>query len=110
MYSTSIYFFELTLFYSNYGTVTIVGDLNCRVGLKADCIVLDEQIVDIDDADYVPDTLLLRISEEKTTNNKGTKLLDLCRATGLRIANGRTGEDSKPGSFTYTNVGSSIID
>ena len=94
--------------YSNHGTVTIVGDLNCRVGLKADCIVLDEQIVDIDDADYVPETPLLRISEDKTSNNKGTKLLDLYKATGLRIANGRIGEDS--GSFTCTNVGSNIID
>ena len=33
--------------YSNYGTVSVVGDLNCRVGVKADYIVLDEQIMDI---------------------------------------------------------------
>ena len=37
-------------------------------------------------------------------------MLDLCKATGLRIANCRLGEDSKSGSYTYTNVGSSTID
>ena len=96
--------------YSNYGTVSVVGDLNCRVGVKADYIVLDEQIMDIDDNDYVPDTPLPRVCEDKSSNNQGTKLLDLCKATGLRIANGRVGEDSKSGSYTYTNVGSSSID
>ena len=39
-----------------------------------------------------------------------TKLLDLCKATQLRIANGRLWEDNHSGSFTYTNVGSSVID
>ena len=43
-------------FYSAYGTVTIVGDLKCRVGLKVAFIVLDGQILDIVDNDYVPDT------------------------------------------------------
>ena len=37
-------------------------------------------------------------------------MLDLCKATGLRIANGRIGEDATIGSYTYTNVGSSTID
>ena len=96
--------------YSNYGTVSVVGDLNCRNGVKADYIVLDEQIMDIDDNDYVPDTPLPRVSEDKSSNNQGTKLLDLCKATGLRIANGRIGEDSKSGSYTYTNAGNSTID
>ena len=97
-------------FYSEYGTVSVVGDLNCRVGVKKDYIVLDEQVIDIDDNDYVPDIPLPRVSEDKSSNNQGTKLLDLCKATGLRIANGRIGEDSKSGSYTYTNVGSSTID
>ena len=50
--------------YSAHGTVIIVGDLNCRVSLKADYILLDEQILDIDDNDYMPDTALPRISED----------------------------------------------
>ena len=95
--------------------MSIIGDLNCRVGLRADYIVLDEQIVDISDTDYVPDTPSVRISDDKFSNTQrtqGTKLLDLRKATGSRIANGRVGEDAKSGSFTYTctYVGSSVID
>ena len=45
-----------------------------------------------------------------SSNTHGTKLPYLCKATGLRIANGRIGEDAESGSFTYNNVGSSVID
>ncbi|MEW8544999.1 MAG: hypothetical protein AB2693_15855, partial [Candidatus Thiodiazotropha sp.] len=34
----------------------------------------------------------------------------MCKATGLRIVNGRYGHDKDKGSITYTNVGSSVID
>ena len=67
-------------FYSEYGTVSVVGDLNCRVGVKVDYIVLDEQVMDIDDNNYVPDMPLPRVSEDKSSNNQGTKLLRGCES------------------------------
>ena len=97
-------------YYSNHGKVLICGDFNCRVVLKPDYIVCDRNTSNIDDTDYTPDIHLPRVSEDKTSNGQGTKLLDLCKATKLRIANGRLGEDIHSGSFTYTNVGSSVVD
>ena len=41
----------------------------------------------------------------------GLKLLDLCKSTSLRIANGRLGNDCPVGSFTYSSRnGCSVID
>ncbi|MEW8546452.1 MAG: reverse transcriptase family protein, partial [Candidatus Thiodiazotropha sp.] len=97
-------------YYSNYGKVAVCGDFNCRVGLKPDYIVCDSNVTGIDDIDYVPDIPLQRVSEDKTSNGQGIKLLDLCKATKLRIANGRIGDDRHTGAFTYSNVGSSVID
>ena len=97
-------------YYRNHGKLIICGDLNCPVGLKPDYIVCDRNTESIDDEEYIPDIPLVRASEDKISNGQGTKLLDLCKATALRIANGRIGADSKSGSFTYTNVGSSVID
>ena len=63
-----------------------------------------------DDDEYVPDTPLGRASLDKNVNSHGHKFLDLCKATGLRIANGRLGTDSE-GSHTFCKMhGSSVID
>ena len=69
--------------------MVVCGDFNCRVGLKPDYTVCDRNTVNIDNTDYIPDTPLPRVSEDKASNGQGTKLLDLCKATKLRIINGR---------------------
>ena len=70
-----------------------MGDLNSRVGLRNDCIIPDENLSFTDDADYVPDTPLLRASFDSVCNRFGIKLLDVCKSTCLRIFNGRLGDD-----------------
>jgi hypothetical protein len=44
-------------------------------------------------------------------NNNGTLLLDLCKQTGLRIFNGRVGNDKGIGKYTFIGSrGSSLVD
>ena len=83
-------------FFSNIGSVYVVGDFNARVGNRLDYINCDCSISLIDD-DYVPDVPLIRASLDHT-NSFGIKLLDLCKSTSLRIANGRLERD-KAGLF-----------
>ena len=46
-----------------------------------------------------------------TTNAFGELLLDLCKTTGLRIANGRLYNDKNIGKFTYyKHNGKSVVD
>jgi hypothetical protein len=94
--------------YSNLGAVYIFGDFNSRVGQKNDCIIHDKINVCTDDIDYSPDDTSSRASIDERHNNHGTKLLDLCKATGLRIVNGRLG-DSNHYTFLSHN-GCSVID
>ena len=73
----------------------------------------DRTINFIDDDEYYPDTPCNRVSMDNSNccNSHGLKLIDLCKSNGLRIANGRLGEDHLIGSYTYANyMGSSVID
>ncbi|VDH98937.1 Hypothetical predicted protein [Mytilus galloprovincialis] len=101
--------------YSTLGTVAVIGDLNGRVGLKADNIVndtLDKELINsISFIDYVNDSYICnRKSEDiKPPNSFGQRILQLCQSSGLRICNGRFGTDS--GKITFNNKnGSSVID
>ena len=69
----------------------------------------------IDSDDYFPDVQLFRRSKDHNSNNFGVKLLDFCKSTALRIANGRLGCDYNCGNFTYIctyicTSGTSVID
>ena len=65
----------------------------------------------IDDHEYLPDIPLPRRSLDSTCNSHGTKLLELCKSTSLRIANGRLDSDHLVGTYTYAcHAGSSVID
>ena len=91
----------------------VVGDYNARVGngAKKDYIVCDRFVEDIDDDAYEPDIPLARRSLDNGFNAQGVKLLDLCKATSVCIANGRLGDDHMVGSYTYScRNGSSVID
>ena len=89
----------------------VAGDCNARVSVKNDYICLDRIIEEIDGTDYIPDIPLKRYSKDSVSNDQGVKLLDLCKATSLRIANGRLGDDYGIGSFTYVNRNAcSVID
>ena len=99
--------------FQSHGTVLLCGDWNARVGngSRPDYIVCDRYVDSIDDDDYLPDVPLPRRSLDSTCNSHGIKLLDLCKSTSLRIANGRLGSDHQIGTYTYTcHTGSSVID
>ena len=94
--------------YNNLGSVYIFGDFNSRVGHKSDFIVHDVINNCTDDIDYDPDSTLTRASSDNTHNSHGLKLLDLCKATGMRIVNGRL---SNTHHYTFLSTsGCSVID
>ena len=109
--------FDMLLYDVNYfsqrGRVLICGDLNARIGngSRHDFIINDRNINQIDEEAYIPDLPLRRVSKDTVTNTHGIKLLDMCKACSLRIANGRLHNDKNVGEFTYHNKnGSSVID
>ena len=81
----------------------LAGAWNCRVGNKPDFVVCDRTINDIDYVDYIPDAPLCRASQDSLCNARGVKMLDLCKGSNMRIANGLLGSDYNCGSFTYYN-------
>ena len=101
--------------YRYNGYVSVIGDLNARVGDKCDFDYSSEQAerylnLIVDKAFYSTD-LPCRCSLDKTVNTSGNKLINLCISSDLRIANGRVGDDSGVGSYTYmSTAGNSLID
>ena len=96
--------------FSQLGTVYIAGDFNSRVGCKNDYISHD-CINIFDDAHYMPDNHLRRVSQDTKCNSFGSRLIDLCKYSGLRIVNGRYHRDYNIGRCTYvTSNGASVID
>ena len=96
-------------YYQTIGNVYLTGDFNSRVGCKPDYIVNDCVNTYLDDDSYSPDVPLPRASLDNTSNSYGNKLLDLCKATGMRIMNGRLGQGTD--AFTFISAkGMSVID
>ncbi len=90
----------------------LLGDLNSRCGSLPDYVVDDSatHMPTLPD-DYVNDTEIPRLTEDYTVNANGRLLLDFCKETGLRIANGRVGDVARSGKFTFVGGrGSSIVD
>ena len=57
---------------------------------------------------FMKENLLERINKDKIANNHGKKLIELCKLSDLKIANGRIGTDKSIGSYTcHTPRGSS---
>jgi len=98
-------------YFTDLGKVIICGDLNARVGKNRHDFVPNDRQIDYLDGDiYIPDDPPPRASMDTGTNAHGLRLLDLCKATSMRIANGRLDGDLS-GSFTYMNTnGASVID
>jgi hypothetical protein len=98
--------------YSAEGQIIVCGDLNARVSNRLDYIVSTGKVCH--QAENLLDTAIelpTRVSCDVHSNPFGGKLIDLCKSTGLCIANGRTGKDRSRGDFTcYTSQGSSVVD
>ena len=90
----------------------ICGDFNARVSNLKDFVEDDNSrhVYALPD-DYSIDKELPRSSKDTKLNANGSLLIDFCRQTGLRIANGRVGSDKGVGECTYVGTsGSSLID
>ena len=88
------------------------GDLNSRIGNKADTL-LDTEMNPFCFSDDFPEISTIRPpprhSMDNTTNVWGNKLIDLCIAHNLCVLNSRTLGDYA-GNFTFFSSGSSTID
>jgi len=96
--------------------IVLMGDLNARTGngsihdfIDNDDIShlpIDDELNYIEDADFIA-----RVSQDSVINKRGRQLLELCQQTGLRICNGRIGDDAGCGRITCTaNEGKSVVD
>ena len=91
----------------------LCGDFNSRTSNNPDFVADDGTMhMSVLPDDYVPDTQMPRFSEDEGhTNDNGLLLLDFCKQTGLRIMNGRVGDDKGIGSYTFVgHRGSSLVD
>ena len=100
--------------FSRLGEVILVGDFNARTGISPDTATFDE-----DGDSYLPIPPecfcqmppLERVSQDTENNEHGMQLLNLCKASGLRIVNGRLFQDKGTGKFTcHTARGNSVVD
>ena len=89
--------------------VILMGDLNSRIGELQDFEdTVEKHMTYTTGRKTFPK---LRKNQDKTLNNMGRKLVDLCKAHDLQILNGRSIRDSS-GSFSFydTKQGASAID
>ena len=100
--------------YQMLGKVMVIGDMNGRTNEVEDYIVndsIDPYLPTPDD--YYPDNKLKRRQnmDKSTLKGHGRPIIEYCRSTGLRIGNGRIGEDENIGKFTCINKkGASTVD
>ena len=91
----------------------ICGDFNARSSDKPDFVTDDDPVhIYVLPDDYTADRFMHRQSEDVGhVNNNGLLLLDFCKQTGLRIMNGRVGQDREIGRYTFVgHRGSSLVD
>ena len=89
--------------FNSEGKVYVFGDFNGRVGEKLDFVTCDKNLENIDLEENIPDRPLARASLDKTCNNQGKRVLELCKSNQLRIANGRLGNVLNTSTFTFMN-------
>ena len=96
-------------YFSQYGEVYLIGDLNSRVGKRCDFIDHDSTLPDFDDDIFSLDAPLRRLSIDSVVNRFGDHLLDLCKATEMRIVNGRIFPNTDK-MTCFTHNGESVVD
>ena len=94
----------------NDPNILLMGDLNARTGIDSDFIENDTNMFIPVPDNYDTDDVLHRKSKDHIVNNFGRKMLDFCKATGMRVLNGRTKADEE-GQFTFvSHTGKSVVD
>jgi hypothetical protein len=93
--------------------IILSGDFNSRTSDNPDFVSLDtnEPYACLPD-DYSADAFYPRFSQDKGhSNSNGVAFIDFCKQTGLRILNGRIGEDAGIGKYTFVgHRGCSLVD
>lgn len=92
----------------------VTGDFNSRVGQSSESLdyLLYDHYLNVGMNEHTRDhDIPPRKSRDLVLDNYGRRLLDLCKATNLLIANGRLGDDKDIGEFTcVTNRGRCTVD
>lgn len=125
-YSESSMFDELELDTFNVSSrtgcqVILMGDFNARTGTQSDCFYYSTDVCNSDNlpVDFVDELLSektlqdvgispTRHSEDTTTNQYGTNLINMCKSLNLYIVNGRVGGDAGIGRVTCKDA--SLVD
>jgi exonuclease III len=96
----------------NDSKLIILGDFNARTGTRTDDLELLRPDRFVDTTWSVPDVNIdTRVSQDHVIDTRGRRLLELCKSTGLMLANGRLGSDNNLGQLTFTGSnGSSVVD
>lgn len=100
--------------YSDNGGVLIFGYLNARCGERPNFLTnnnVNNRYIPNIESNNTDIGILSHFSMDKTVNTSGIILLDLCLISDIKIINGRFGNDSGEGNFTFMSTnGSSLID
>lgn len=97
--------------YKKEGEVILMGDLNARVGTSQDFIKNDSDNHIPLDNNYTLDTPQKpRTSCDKTLDNRGKHLLEICIGAQLRMLNGRKLGDTVGYHTCHQYNGSSVVD
>jgi HAMP domain-containing protein len=109
-------------YYNTLGFVLLFGDLNARTGLfvdfYSDCDPLYFGETSLNSNEELPIPVLplpeqyrSRASQDNICNSYGKDLIEVCKATGTIICNGRFPPDGNNGQYTcHTSNGSSCVD
>ena len=100
--------------YKRLGKIFVTGDFNSRTGQGTELLdyLCYDNYIDVGMNENLRDSEIpLRKSTDLVVDNYGRRLLDLCKATDLLIANGRLDTDRSIGEFTcITSRGRSVVD
>ena len=94
--------------FSRKGLVLVQGDFNCRVGTELDYVGHDKSDLELGLDNF--DNQIMRNSEDKTCNDRGKDLLDICKLNDFLILNGRMTGDVFGKLTSHNWNGSSIVD
>ena len=96
--------------YKHLGKLFIFGDLNSHSSNLSDVLHFDRYL-DNDDLVVNSSDIPLRVNKDHVIDTNGRRLIDLCKSTGLIIANGRLHKDLQLGEYTYcSHGGMSVVD
>ena len=108
--------------------ICLIGDMNSRTGELDDILIFEREVIqscetndiadvfvdDFSGLNSIEDNNILsrkRVNKDKTINENGKDLINLCKRNNMIIINGRTGSDREIGEVTFQSKnGKSTID